>query len=119
VAEAIRSGASLEVLSAWIFPGTAGYVFTVDVAVPEAARRALDRALERVAAVAPDLEVHGEVPEDPPAVALQGASRRVDLLVVGSRGLGAFQGLLLGAVSHHVAQHAHCPVVVVRPPRDA
>ena len=42
------------------------------------------------------------------------ASEGSDLLVVGSRGMGGFKGLLLGSVSQHVAQHASCPVVIVR-----
>jgi nucleotide-binding universal stress UspA family protein len=37
-----------------------------------------------------------------------------DLLVVGSRGLGAFKDLLLGSVSEHCVRHANCPVIVVR-----
>jgi nucleotide-binding universal stress UspA family protein len=37
-----------------------------------------------------------------------------DAIVVGSRGLGDFAGLLLGSVAHRVIQLADCPVVVVR-----
>ncbi len=37
-----------------------------------------------------------------------------DLIVVGSRGLGRVQGLLMGSVSDRVVHLAHCPVLVVR-----
>ena len=37
-----------------------------------------------------------------------------DLIVMGSRGLGGFERMLLGSVSNYVAHHAHCPVLIVR-----
>ena len=46
------------------------------------------------------------------------ASVSDDLLVVGSRGHGRAEDLLIGSVSQHLARHAPCPVVVVRPTHD-
>ncbi|HKE53684.1 MAG TPA: universal stress protein [Actinomycetota bacterium] len=39
----------------------------------------------------------------------------VDLVVVGYRGVGGMTRMLLGSVGEHVAQHAQCSVLVVRP----
>ena len=36
------------------------------------------------------------------------------MIVLGSRGLGALAGLLLGSVAHKIIQLASCPVLVVR-----
>jgi nucleotide-binding universal stress UspA family protein len=49
-----------------------------------------------------------------PAKTLIELSEGADLLVLGSRGLGGFQGLLVGSVSHKCLHHANCPVVVIR-----
>jgi nucleotide-binding universal stress UspA family protein len=47
------------------------------------------------------------------ADALIKLSAEAELLVVGTRGRTGLVDTILGSVSHHVAAHAHCPVVVV------
>jgi nucleotide-binding universal stress UspA family protein len=42
----------------------------------------------------------------------------VDLIVMGSRGLGGVRRALMGSVSDSVVRHAHCPVLVVRPEKE-
>jgi nucleotide-binding universal stress UspA family protein len=74
------------------------------------------RLASAVAAALGDSDsVEQEVIEGHAASVLVEASRRAELLVVGSRGHGGFSGLLLGSVSHACANHALCPVVIVRP----
>lgn len=49
-----------------------------------------------------------------PAGALLDAGEDADLIVVGSRGLGGFRELFLGATSYRTAAHASSPVAVIR-----
>lgn len=78
------------------------------------AERLLREAVERVRRDHPAVTVETAVVEGPPARVLVDMSADADLLVVGSRGLGGFSGLLLGSVSQQAVHHAHCPVTVVR-----
>jgi nucleotide-binding universal stress UspA family protein len=50
----------------------------------------------------------------PPAKALLVASETADLLVVGTRGRGGFERLILGSVADQCIRHATCSVLVVR-----
>src|SRR5581483_4555466 len=62
------------------------------------------------------LDPHIEVLEGPPADAILRVAqvRQVDLIVMGSRGLGNAAALFLGSVSYKVLQDATCPVLIVK-----
>jgi nucleotide-binding universal stress UspA family protein len=81
-------------------------------------RLALERALEEADGSAGDVEVETVVREGAPAATLLEEAQDAELLVVGSRGLGGFRGLLLGSVGQQCAHHAPCPVVIVPHPRN-
>ena len=76
-------------------------------------RHALADALRRRGG-GPGPDVTVDVLIGAPAAVLVDATPADGHLVVGCRGLGGFQRLLLGSVSDAVAHHAHTPVTVVR-----
>jgi nucleotide-binding universal stress UspA family protein len=126
VEEARARGAAIRAVHAWTFvPLTvppfgitgAPYPSADDVErLRDAAQKLIDSAVDEV--VGEDgVEIERVLAEDPAADALITQAGDADLLVVGSRGLGGFTGLLLGSVSHQVVSHAPCPVVVVRGPK--
>ncbi|BCB83042.1 universal stress protein [Phytohabitans suffuscus] len=115
VRQAQLTGASVDAVIAWEFPAyyygwAPAEALDLSAVTREALRTAVDEALgeERTVAVR-ELVVEGN-----PARVLIDAVKDASLLVVGSRGHGGFAGALLGSVSQHCAQHATCPVVVVR-----
>ncbi len=61
-------------------------------------------------------EIHTELIEGSPAEAIieVAQTRSVDVIVMGSRGMGTLGGLLLGSNSQKVVAHAPCPVLIVR-----
>lgn len=115
--EAVRHRAPLKLVHAYLLP-TRGYpdvVVTgreVREAFEQQGRQWLEEAARDVRDLVPDVET--SIVVDRPAAALVAASRDARLVVVGSRGLGGFSGLLVGSVAVAVAAHGGSPVVVVR-----
>ncbi|MFO7955121.1 universal stress protein [Thioalkalivibrio sp.] len=60
-----------------------------------------------------DIEHHIEDGSPAKVILQQAEYHDVDMVVMGSRGLGGLQGLLSGSVSHKVQQLARCIVVTV------
>jgi nucleotide-binding universal stress UspA family protein len=111
--EARLRHATLRVIHAWSYLDQPAGTFDPTYGDDDA-RRLLDQA---VASLGPDgegLEIERLTVCDLPTRGLLEAATGADVLVVGARGLGGFQGLLLGSVSQQVASYAPCPVVIVR-----
>ncbi len=120
LAEAALRGAPLDVVHAWSIPPLTttglGMIPAFDLVreeLADAARLALDHALEEAGAGAVDVEVVRHVVQGDAAGALVERASEGDLLVVGSRGHGSLAGALLGSVSRACLHHAPCPVAVV------
>jgi nucleotide-binding universal stress UspA family protein len=84
----------------------------------ESAHRDASEALAGWSEKYPDTEVQWEVLTGDPALMLVTASQQARCLVVGTRGLGGFRGMLLGSTSRGLVHRAHCPLLVVPPTQD-
>jgi len=80
----------------------------------ETGEHVLAEAAERAAKIRPGLLITTELVFDAPARALRAQGARAEEIVVGSRGLGGFAGLLLGSTGLRVAGHVPVPVIVIR-----
>ena len=120
--EAKLRDAKLELVSIWEIPisdvgfgsGLGGISEETLKRLEQNAEEILRRAAEVAREGLPEVKIETRTVEGQPADVLVGAARDADLLVVGSRGVGGFRELLLGSVSQQCAQHATCPVVIVR-----
>ncbi|RZU11293.1 nucleotide-binding universal stress UspA family protein [Kribbella rubisoli] len=83
----------------------------------EAVRASRQKGLDEVAAGVreqhPGLRVETSLVGGSAAKTLVDAARDARLVVLGSRGLGGWSGLLVGSVAVQVTAHADCPVVVI------
>lgn len=118
VREAAARKTMLQPVIAWQRPAEHGdtpHDLVSDEQLAErAAREQLEQVLESVAGQSPVTIADALVMRGDPARVLCEQSAGADLLVVGSRGLGGFAGLLLGSVGAKCARHSRCPLVIVR-----
>lgn len=111
-AEASADDATLRIVHAWQVPVYA------QMAVPQMLTALEEGAADLLAKVAEDPSLEGvtvkrEVVCGGPAYALLEHAADASMLVVASRGNGAFKRFLLGSTSRQVSQHATSTVVVV------
>lgn len=121
--EAVLRDATVVAVHAWQLPYVVSTPLGV-VSVPvdddatAEAEAELAAVIDEVAAAHPTTKVERQVVLGSPAAVLIEEGADAALIVVGSRGRGGFAGLLLGSVSHQLAHHAPCPVVIVPSPTD-
>jgi nucleotide-binding universal stress UspA family protein len=79
-------------------------------------KQVLFKALNRAKRRAPDVKVSARLVEGRPADKIVKVAEhgKFDVIVMGSRGVGGVKGFVLGSVSDRVADHAPCPVLIVK-----
>ena len=118
--ESREHDAKLLVVTAWSLPAPpmappfGSYPWEGSFDLSEPARQLVTTSIAEALGPDPEGVVESVVVQGNAAKVLLERSGTADLLVVGSRGHGAFAGMLLGSVSHHVTAHASCTVAVVR-----
>ncbi len=117
--EALRRGRPLRLVHVYTLPQVSAPVAfgTHEQVRAGLAKRAEEWLAEAKAAVLethPGAEIVTAAREWSPVTALIQESQHADLVVLGSRGLGGFTGLLVGSTAVSIVAHAHCPIVVVR-----
>ena len=80
----------------------------------EEAKAVLQKTIEAIGEI--PCEIHTELIEGSAAEAIIDVAntRKSNVIVMGSRGLGKLAGLLLGSTSQKVVSHAPCPVLITR-----
>ncbi|MFF3323984.1 universal stress protein [Streptomyces sp. NPDC002889] len=112
--EATLRQALLHIVHAWLWQPLDVPIVQDRDAQAQSADFVLREAETRVAGQYPDVLVTSEVVPDTPVSALLDEAERSRMLVLGSRGHGAFTGFLLGSYGQQVIANAKCPVVSVR-----
>jgi len=111
---AVCERAAIDVIGAWSWPGVFGLAgMPLDWSPMDDIEKDLTATVDEVFGTERPVDVTVRAVRGGAAHVLVEASRDALMVIVGSRGVGGFMGLLLGSVSGHVAEHAVCPVLVV------
>ncbi|MFF5336188.1 universal stress protein [Streptomyces sp. NPDC013181] len=112
--EAALRGMPLRIVHAWLWQPLDVPVVQDRETQAKTAHAVLREAETHVAGDYPALEVTSEVLQDTPVAALLREAEASEMLVLGSRGHGAFTGFLLGSYGQQVIAAAKRPVISVR-----
>jgi len=118
-AEAVRRGSVIRLVSVAHLPPS-GYQMAAPVPaevidqINEQSRQAAQQAQAVIEDRYAGLTVDTAVLTGPPVPALIEESANAQLMVLGSRGLGGFTGMLVGSTAVGLVAHGHCPVAVIR-----
>lgn len=108
-----RLECTLTAVTAWeasvAWPG----YYSGSVAPDADARSILEQASRSVFGATWPSWYHPVTREGWPPFVLVAESDGAEMLIVGSRGLGGFVGMLLGSTSQYCVEHAHCPTLVI------
>lgn len=84
----------------------------------ELGETALRTAATALAEVGQSVKIETDLTWGPPSSALIAESHNAAIVCVGTIGIGAVARAVLGSTAARVAEHAHCPVAVIRPRAD-
>ncbi|RXE55725.1 universal stress protein UspA [Methanoculleus taiwanensis] len=88
--------------------------FDVHALLEEDARQVVRGTLDRLEAAGVSSTLKVALGEPVTEILAVAKKENADLIVIGSRGLGAIRGAVMGSVSQKIAQTADCPVMIVR-----
>ncbi len=109
-------GSAITLMYVWTAPATGGRGMVVHHDIPE-------QEMERLEGSAKVLRDGGigyrtvKAIGNPAKEIIEEAKRGYDMAIMGSRGLGAVEGFLLGSVTSRVAHHIAIPLLIV-PPKE-